>query len=358
MEVKVLDQLGPTIDVILVNGTIKLGDSIILGGMYGPIRSQVKCLLTPSPMKESRVKSDYKHHDSISGSMGIKIFGPGLENALAGAPLFTYKSEDEAKKYEEEIFVDSESVLKKYLSTSGKGVLVQSSTLGALEAMLLDLSEKNIEIAAVGLGHLHKKDIVKIQTLHSNSDNNLKEHLCVLAFDVKVLDEAELYAKTMNVKIITADVIYHLFDKYQEYERQCIQERKKEKEKEAVFPCELKILQAFNKKDPIILGVDVVGGILKIGTPLYVPEKKILLGIVEGIENNKKPINNVRTGSVAIRIKPADTSVSFGRHFDEKDIIVSKISRPSINALKEFFQEEMSTEDWELVIKLKPIFEL
>ncbi len=56
LEVKVLDHLGPTIDVILVNGTIKLGDHIILGGMYGPIRSQVKCLLTPSPMKESRVK--------------------------------------------------------------------------------------------------------------------------------------------------------------------------------------------------------------------------------------------------------------------------------------------------------------
>ena len=56
LEVKVLDQLGPTIDVILVNGTVKLGDFIVLGGMFGPIRSQVKCLLTPFPMKESRVK--------------------------------------------------------------------------------------------------------------------------------------------------------------------------------------------------------------------------------------------------------------------------------------------------------------
>ena len=118
--------------------------------------------------------------------MGIKIFGPGLENALSGAPLFTYKTEQEAKNYEEEIFVDSDSVLKQFLSKSGKGILVQSSTLGSLEAMLLYMSERNIEIAAVGLGHLNKKDVVKIQTIHANSDKQLKEHMTILAFDVKV----------------------------------------------------------------------------------------------------------------------------------------------------------------------------
>lgn len=207
--------------------------------------------------------------------MGIKIFGPGLENALSGAPLFTYKTEQEAKNYEEEIFVDSDSVLKQFLSKSGKGILVQSSTLGSLEAMLLYMSERNIEIAAVGLGHLNKKDVVKIQTIHANSDKQLKEHMTILAFDVKVSEDAELYAKTIGVKIFTADIIYHLFDKYIEYEKTCIAERKKEKEKEAVFPCELKILQPINKKDPIIIGVELLGGILKIGTPLYAIDKKV-----------------------------------------------------------------------------------
>lgn len=216
----------------------------------------------------------------MSGSMGIKIFGPGLENALSGAPLFTYKTEQEAKTYEEEIFVDSDSVLKQYLSKTGKGILVQSSTLGSLEAMLLYLSEKNIEIAAVGLGHLHKKDIVKIEIIHANSDKPLKENMTILAFDVKVLDEAEQYAKTVGVKIFTADIIYHLFDKYIEYEKTCITERKKEKEKEAVFPVELKILQPINKKDPLIIGVEIVSGILKIGTPIYCVEKKVSFFII------------------------------------------------------------------------------
>jgi hypothetical protein len=39
----------------------------------------------------------------------------------------------------------------------------------------------------------------------------------------------------------------------------------------------------------------------------------------------------------------------FGRHFDHTDQLVSKISRESINALKAFFTDQMSKEDWRLV---------
>ena len=54
----------------------------------------------------------------------------------------------------------------------------------------------------------------------------------------------------------------------------------KEEEQEAakltaVFPCVLKILPTciFNQKDPIILGVEVVEGIAKVGTPICVPTR-------------------------------------------------------------------------------------
>ena len=41
----------------------------------------------------------------------------------------------------------------------------------------------------------------------------------------------------------------------------------------AVFPSIVKILpqHIFNQKDPIIVGVEIVEGILKVGTPLCVP---------------------------------------------------------------------------------------
>ena len=39
----------------------------------------------------------------------------------------------------------------------------------------------------------------------------------ILAFDVKVEREAQEYADTVGVKIFTADIIYHLFDKFMKY---------------------------------------------------------------------------------------------------------------------------------------------
>jgi len=65
--------------VVLVNGILKVGETIILQGFNGPIVTQVRALLTPQPMKELRVKSEYVHHQKIKGAMGIKIAAPGLE---------------------------------------------------------------------------------------------------------------------------------------------------------------------------------------------------------------------------------------------------------------------------------------
>ncbi len=50
-----IEGLGTTIDVVLVNGLIKVQDTIILQGLNGAIVTQVRALLTPHPMKEMRV---------------------------------------------------------------------------------------------------------------------------------------------------------------------------------------------------------------------------------------------------------------------------------------------------------------
>lgn len=52
---------------------------------------------------------------------------------------------------------------------------------------------------------------------------------------------------------------------------------RKEVGQEAIFPCILSVIPQyiFNKKDPIVMGVVVDEGILKVGTPLCVPEKGV-----------------------------------------------------------------------------------
>jgi hypothetical protein len=45
----------------------------------------------------------------------------------------------------------------------------------------------------------------------------------------------------------------------------------------------------------------------------------------------------------------------FGRHFDEKDELVSHITRQSIDVLKATFKADVSMEEWQLIKALKPV---
>lgn len=140
---------------------------------------------------------------------------------------------------------------------------------------------------------------------------------------------------------------------------------KEEAADKVVFPCRLRILPSavFNRKAPIIMGVEVTAGRLKIGTPVCVPAKdNLLLGRVGSIELDKKPVDEAKKGQeVAIRITPTSftqNQFTVGRHFDETDELASKLTRESIDLLKEFHKDEMTKPDWMLVIALKKQYEI
>lgn len=124
LEVKVIEGHGHTIDVILVNGTLSVGDTIVLSGFNGPIVTNIRALLTPFPLKEMRVKGEYMHHNSIKGSMGIKISAPGLDYAMAGSELLLANTDEEIEDCKAQIQGDLVDIMNKYVDKSSAGVCV------------------------------------------------------------------------------------------------------------------------------------------------------------------------------------------------------------------------------------------
>jgi len=271
LEVKVIEGLGTTIDVILSNGILREGD-----GLNGAISTNIRALLTPAPLKELRLKSQYVHNKEVKASLGVKIAANDLEGAIAGSRLLVVGPEDDEEDLEDEVMADLANLLGK-VSKDNRGVSVQASTLGSLEALLEFLKQMKIPVANISIGPVYKRDVIMAGTMLEKA----RQYAVMLCFDVKVDKEAQAYADEAGVKIFTADIIYHLFDDFTKHMTQLQEQKKEESKLFAVFPCVLAPLQVFNKKEPIIVGVDVVEGNLRPLTPIAAVKTNPVTGVKE-----------------------------------------------------------------------------
>ncbi|XP_007253175.2 eukaryotic translation initiation factor 5B [Astyanax mexicanus] len=359
MEVKALPGMGTTIDVILINGRLREGETIIVPGVEGPIVTQIRGLLLPPPLKELRVKNQYEKHKEVCTSQGVKILGKDLEKTLAGLPLLVAHKEDEVPVLRDELVRELKQTLNA-IKLEEKGVYVQASTLGSLEALLEFLRTSKVPYSGINIGPVHKKDVMKASTMLEHD----QQYAVILAFDVKIERESQEMADSLGVRIFSAEIIYHLFDAFTKYREDYKKQKQDEFKHIAVFPCKLRILPQFifNSRDPIVMGVTVEAGVLKTGTPLCVPSKGFVdIGIVTSIEVNHKPVDTAKKGQeICIKIEPipGESPKMYGRHFEAVDIIVSKITRASIDALKNWFRDEMQKSDWQLIMELKKTFEI
>ncbi|AJO97036.1 Fun12p [Saccharomyces cerevisiae YJM1401] len=365
LEVKVVEGFGTTIDVILSNGYLREGDRIVLCGMNGPIVTNIRALLTPQPLRELRLKSEYVHHKEVKAALGVKIAANDLEKAVSGSRLLVVGPEDDEDELMDNVMDDLTGLLDS-VDTTGKGVVVQASTLGSLEALLDFLKDMKIPVMSIGLGPVYKRDVMKASTMLEKAP----EYAVMLCFDVKVDKEAEQYAEQEGIKIFNADVIYHLFDSFTAYQEKLLEERRKDFLDYAIFPCVLQTLQIINKRGPMIIGVDVLEGTLRVGTPICAvktdPTTKerqtLILGKVISLEINHQPVQEVKKGQtaagVAVRLEdPSGQQPIWGRHVDENDTLYSLVSRRSIDTLKDkAFRDQVARSDWLLLKKLKVVF--
>lgn len=215
------------------------------------------------------MKTMYIKHDEIQAAQGLKISAQNLEDTVAGTSLLVCRNEADLPELQERVQDELESV-RKLLKVDGEGVYVQTSTLGSLEALLEFLSSLNppIPVGAFNIGPIHKRDVIQAATMLERK----KEYATILAFDVKIVPEAAQLAKEMGVRIFSADIIYHLFDQFTAYLKSIEDEKREASREEAIFPCILQIIPAVQSSTaatPIVVGVDVLEGILRPNTPLW-----------------------------------------------------------------------------------------
>jgi len=359
LEVKAIGGFGTTIDLVLVNGRLKFGQTIVLTGTQGPVVTTIKALLTPSKMQDLRVKCGYTEHKELKAAQGVKIAARELENVIAGLTVRVANHPDEVEILKEACERDLASALNA-IKLKPLGVFVQASTLGSLEALLEFLKTSKIPYAGVRIGPVVRKDVMRASTMLEHEE----KYACILAFDVKVERDAQEMADREGVKVFQAEIIYHLFDRFTEYQAEIVRKKKEQFAKVAVFPVKLRMLpeHIYTRRDPIVAGVKVEAGVLKCGTPVCVPSKEfIYLGIVTSLQKNEQEVVQARKGEeVCIKIESpgGDAPKMFGRHFDEKDLVISKISRESIDACKDWFRDDLQKQDWALMVELKKLFEI
>lgn len=224
------------------------------------------------------------HHKEVKAALGVKISAPDLEKAIAGSRLLVVGPDDDEDDLKEEVMGDLTTLLNS-IDKSGRGVCVQASTLGSLEALLDFLKVSKIPVSGINIGPVHKKDVMRCATVLEKA----KELACILCFDVTVDKDAERLADELGIKLfkglfhapilrklltpcfwIVADIIYHLFDAFTAYNAEIMEAKRRDAAPQAVWPCRLKTIACFAKRDPIILGVDILDGSLRVGTPLCV----------------------------------------------------------------------------------------
>jgi translation initiation factor 5B len=338
LEVREMPGLGTSVVAIIYDGVLKRGDTIVVGGLEKPIVTKVKALLMPKPLDEMRSPEDrFLAVDEVRAAAGVLIAAQDLEGAVAGAPLVAVPDPGSLERVVKEV---QEEVNAVRVARDVVGVVVKADTLGTLEALVNYLRRFNVPVRYADVGPVVRRDIVEASIVRSAD----RLRAAVLAFNVKVTEDAEVEAKSRGVVIFQNNIIYQLVDDYLKwYESEREAERRAELSK-LVLPGKIKLLPGyvFRRSDPAIVGVQVLAGRIRRGYPLMTRDGR-RVGEIMQIQEHKKPLDEAVKGQeVAISIRG---KVIVGRQIKEGDVLYVDVPLEHANRLLEKFASELSEEE-------------
>ncbi|MEM3386561.1 MAG: translation initiation factor IF-2 [Nitrososphaerales archaeon] len=341
LELKEEVGLGLTANLILLDGSLKAGDTVALVKREGAFKTKVKGLFLPKPLDEMRDPRDrFIPVDEVRAAAGVKIVASDLEGVLAGSPLVGVHSEerwDEVKKA-----IESE-VSKVFIKTDSLGVIVKADTLGSLEAITDMLKRQGVPLRIADVGAVTRREVIEAAMV-AKEDPYLG---VILGFNVKILPDAQEAITSEKVKVFNESIIYNLIEGYTRW----VQE---EKEKAAsreysslTPPCKFKVLEGyiFRRSNPAIFGVEIITGRLKQKVQVMNSEGKVV-GVVHQIQDKGKPIEEAAQGS-QVAISMLEPIV--GRHIVEKEVLYSLPKEAEVRTLKEKYLNRLTPEEQQLL---------
>jgi translation initiation factor 5B len=329
LEVKDYPGLGKTIDTIIYDGVIKQDDNVLVLTPNGIESSRLKSILKPNELKEIRDSSTkFKTIKEVHAAAGVKLACPDLKEVLAGMPIISYRkntSKEEIEKYEREL-LDQEPEIS--ITGNEEGILIKADTLGSLEALCHILEEHNIPVRKAKIGKVTKTDIIDVSAdLEKRPKNAL-----ILNFSQKIDDEILNLAKEKEVTIISNEIIYKLIDDAIEWIENKEKELLRKRLENLILPVKIKILNncIFRVSNPAIIGVETIGGTLKINSILMTEYGK-KVGKVKSIKDKDNYLKELKTGEQAAI---AIDDLVIGRHANESDYLYSFMGEENFRNLK------------------------
>ena len=297
LEVKEERGLGMTLDVILYDGTLRVGDDIVVAGNDQIIETKVRSLLKPRPMSDRLVEERFERVRSVTAAAGIKVAAPKLAGVIAGSPLRVVRGGNRDEVIEQV----RHEVQDIQVKLSDTGVIIRADTIGALEALSKELDSHQIPVMRAVVGPVTRHDVIEAGTIRDPL------YSAIIAFNTPVLPDAiDALADTSmsHVSIFEGGVIYQLIDDYIEWREEKKQELERQRFEKVIMPARIRILPncIFRQSNPAVVGVRVLGGKLQSGVDLVLPEGK-KVGRIKQIQERNETIQEAEAGKeVAISI--------------------------------------------------------
>jgi translation initiation factor 5B len=329
--------LGQSANIILIDGTIKKSDSIVVAKRDSIVVTKPKAILLPKPLDEMRDPRDkFKPVDQVDAAAGLKIASPDLEGVLPGSTLYVASSNEDVKKYTQLIESEMKSV---FVDTETNGIILKCDTIGSLEAIMEMLRRSQVPVAKADIGPVNRRDVMESKAIKEND-----RHLgVILAFNVKIL----------HIRIFEDKVIYSLIDNYNGWV-----EEDTAHEEDAIFAEFTPISKftflkgyAFRNNNPAVFGIRIDVGELRHKIPFMNKEGKGI-GRVHQLQHEGKTVTSAKTGQeVACSVQ----DITIGRQIFEEDVFYSFPPSHEAKQLLGKFGHKLSSEETEVLNEIVEI---